>query len=74
MICLLYTSLLGGGMFGLLGMVLSVPVGAILYNLCSVLINQRIKTKSQREAARSGHTPDDPIVPPRTATNDDLTD
>lgn len=71
---ILVVILLGGGMFGLLGMVLSVPVGAILYNLCSVLINQRIKTKSQREAARSGHTPDDPIVPPRTATNDDSTD
>ena len=33
----------GGGMFGVLGMMLSVPITSVIYNLVSDVVDQRLK-------------------------------
>ena len=39
----LFACLLGGGLFGLLGLLLGVPTFAVLYNLCKELIDERLR-------------------------------
>lgn len=39
----LFACLLGGGLFGLIGLLLGVPTFAVLYNLCKELIDERLR-------------------------------
>lgn len=39
----LFACLLGGGLFGLVGLLLGVPTFAVLYNLCKELIDERLR-------------------------------
>lgn len=41
-----FSILLGGGLFGIVGMLFGVPTFAVIYNLIAEIINDRIKTKN----------------------------
>ena len=52
--------LLFGGLFGITGIVLAVPVMAVLYTLLSDWVNERIR---QKEAAKNPDTGEEPPQP-----------
>ena len=43
----IFAILLGGGLFGFLGMLLGVPTFAVVYSLLKTLIEERLKKKKQ---------------------------
>ena len=43
----IFAILLGGGLFGFLGMLLGVPTFAVIYSLLKTLIEERLKKKNQ---------------------------
>ena len=43
----IFAILLGGGLFGFLGMLLGVPTFAVIYSLLKALIEERLKKKNQ---------------------------
>jgi len=43
---IIFAIILGGGLFGLLGMFLGVPFLAVIYNLCNKFINNKLKQKN----------------------------
>ena len=50
-IWVLIAIIVGGGLFGFLGMLLGVPTAAVLYTLCSDFIEKRLKQKKLNEPA-----------------------
>ncbi|MBQ9673874.1 MAG: AI-2E family transporter [Ruminococcus sp.] len=59
----LFSIIIGGGLFGIAGMILGVPAFVIVYNLLSKNVNKRLKTKSNTpEKEKIGKTTDETIL------------